>query len=302
MKYKPNKNNTCAVIVAYHPDNEFPERVERISKQVGKVIVVDNGSSENCVVMLNKLSEDKKVDLILNNKNLGVATALNIGLRFAINLDKGFSWCLTMDQDTIVYPELLEVLISAYTHCPFRRDVAIVGSNYEEWTTGRILFNADTDGQKWAEVDHLPTSGCLTSIEVYKSVGGFRDDFFIDYVDTEFCIRIKENGYRIIIAPKVCMRHPLGYYRKNKLYKILCGRSMVSNYPPVRHYYWSRNGMVLAREYTWRETRWAIGQIYYILIKRSLAVILFEDEKLSKIRNIFLGFFHSLLKIFPKQE
>ena len=36
-------------------------------------------------------------EIILNKENLGIATALNIGVRKA--LENGYEWILTMDQD-----------------------------------------------------------------------------------------------------------------------------------------------------------------------------------------------------------
>jgi rhamnosyltransferase len=295
----PKASNIVAVIVTYHPDEDFHIRVKEILRQVDTVIIVDNNSTPECQSRLKNISNYYNMHLLVNTENLGVAKALNLGMDYAIGNVKNAAWCLTFDQDTLIYSNLVSNQIKAYSECPFRDQVGIIGSNYQEWTTDKILFDNKNENNSWAEVSHLPTSGCLTSLEIYKNVGGFRGNFFIDYVDTEFCLRLKYHGYRLLIVPDVCMKHPLGYYKKNSLYKILCGRSMVSNYPPFRHYYWSRNGIIVAKEYFWRETRWAVGQLYYIIFKRLLSVILFEDQKLKKIRNIFLGICHSFLKRFP---
>ena len=39
---EPTKENTCAIIVIYYPDDRFGERLERINEQFSKTIVVDN--------------------------------------------------------------------------------------------------------------------------------------------------------------------------------------------------------------------------------------------------------------------
>jgi rhamnosyltransferase len=148
--------------------------------------------------------------------------------------------------------------------------------------------------------DFLPTSGCLTSISIFKRVGSFRDDLFIDFVDVEYCMRLKESGYRVIISPKVGMQHPLGYYRSDKLYNFLRGRSMVTNYPPLRHYYWTRNGIVLSKEYFWRSMKWSLNQIYYLLVRRPVTVLLFEENKLLKARYILLGIYHAFFPLGTK--
>ena len=299
---EPNMQNICAIVITYHPDIELYDRIERIASQVNKVIIVANGSSEENILMLKKISSELGVHLILNQNNLGIATALNIGFDFAYKSDYLFDWCLTMDQDTILYPQMVQNLIIAYNDCPFRTELGIIGSNYEEYNTGRILYENKNDKKSWAEVEHLPTSGCLTSVPVYKFLGRFRDNLFIDYVDTEYCMRLKQNGFRVIISPKVNMRHPLGNYKHDKLYKFLTGSDMITNYPPIRHYYWTRNGVTIAREYFWKNMKWSIKELYYLLIRRVAIVILFEDLKIKKIKKIVLAVFHACINRHSKLE
>ena len=62
----PNMQNICAIVITYHPDTELYDRIERIASQVNKVIIVDNGSSEKNILILNKISTELGVHLILN--------------------------------------------------------------------------------------------------------------------------------------------------------------------------------------------------------------------------------------------
>lgn len=48
--------DVCAVVVTYFPDRNFPERISKIAEQVGKVIIVENGSNIETIKVLNKLS------------------------------------------------------------------------------------------------------------------------------------------------------------------------------------------------------------------------------------------------------
>ena len=108
-------------------------------------------------------------------------------------------------------------------------------------------------------------------------------------------MRLKENGFRVIISPRVNMRHPLGNYKYNKLYKILTGKDMITNYPPIRHYYWTRNGITISRERFWKNMKWSINELYYLLIRRVGIVILFEDLKIKKLKVIILAVFHACI-------
>ena len=292
---KPEKNNICAIIVTYHPDEEFPKRLKNVMNQVDKVIIVDNHSSSACLCMLEKISSDPRVNLIINKENLGVATALNQGVKHLTNYSESYSWFLSLDQDTLLFPFMLQNLISAFNECPFNHQVGIIGSNYQEWTTGKILFNSQQENQIWAEVENLPTSGCLTSMKIFQHVGNFRDDFFIDYVDTDYCLRLRDKGYRVIISPQVGMKHPLGYYKPNKCYNFLFKKSMVTNYPPIRHYYWTRNGLTLVGERLSKNLKWSLREVYYLLIRRLVTVLLFEDKKIIKIKYIIIAIFDASL-------
>lgn len=289
----PRPDNICAIVITYHPDKGLFERIRQINQQVDRVVIVDNNSSAASLSMIEKISKELGVHLILNDTNFGVATALNIGVHYVIDCGGGYDWFLTLDQDTLPYPSMIQNLIAAYNECPNKNMVGIIGSNYQEKTTGQILFHGGREGEVWAEVENLPTSGSLTSIAAFQEVGGFRDDLFIDYVDTEYCIRLRQMGYIVIISPEICMLHPLGYYKPDKLYKFLCGRLMVTNYPALRHYYWTRNGIILVREQFWGNMKWSIKEIYYLIIRRPLTVLLFEDDKIIKMKNICLGIYHA---------
>lgn len=294
-KVKPNRNNILGVIVTYHPDMELHKRVEKIRHQIDKLLIIDNKSSPDCVLMIQKISTDLDVDLILNESNLGIAEALNQGLKYAEIFGERYSWVLTLDQDTSCYPSLVQNLIMAYEDCPFRNEVGIIGTNYQEKTTGRILHKKTQAKENWEEVQNLPTSGCILSIAAFSKVGDFRSDLFIDQVDTEYCMRLRYEGYRVLISLKIGMIHPLGYYRVSKLHKWMRGSTMITNYPPVRHYYWTRNGVTLIKENFLRDVRWSLNQAYYLFFRRIITVLLFEDQKIIKLGNIVLGIWHAIL-------
>jgi rhamnosyltransferase len=292
---KPSRNSICAVIITYHPDTGLRERIEQIRPQVDKLLIVDNNSAPDCVAMIQRISKDLDVDVIENESNLGVAEALNQGFKYAERFGSRYSWVLTLDQDTYCYSTLIEQLVSAYEDCPFRDEVGIIGTNYQEKTTERILHKNTQADDSWEEVKNLPTSGCITTLAAFSKVGDFRSDFFIDYVDTEYCMRLRNKGYRVLISPRIGMIHPLGYYRSSKLHKLLRGSSMITNYPPLRHYYWTRNGVILILENLWRDINWSLNEAYYLFFRRIITMLLFEDKKLIKIGNICLGVWHALI-------
>ena len=109
MSFKqPHKNNICAVIVTYHPDKDLPQRVSKISPQVDCVILVDNNSNPEAQKMLHDLAQQEQIVLIKNEKNLGIATALNRGVTWA--KEHAYKWFLTFDQDTTAESFMVDTL------------------------------------------------------------------------------------------------------------------------------------------------------------------------------------------------
>lgn len=300
--FKPSVNNVLAVVITFNPDNNLINRLKKIKPQVKDLLIIDNKSDNECVKMIQKISKELKIPLIENHINLGVAEALNQGFEYAKTFDEKYSWVLSLDQDTFCFSELIDQLTLAYENCPFKNEIGILGSNYEEMTTGKILHKSRNNHKSWDEVKNLPTSGSLTSLEAFSNVGNFRTDFFIDYVDTEYCIRLRRKGYRILICPKVCMIHPLGYYRESFLHNILFKNKSVTNYPPFRHYYWTRNGLRLILENLSNNFIWSLKEFNYLFFKRTLTVLIFEDKKIIKLGNIFLGIWHVIRHKHGKKE
>lgn len=292
IQYAPTAQNICAIIVTYHPDTNFLERVKRVNLQVDKVIIIDNHSSESCLQMIRKLSTETGAHLILNEENLGVATALNQGVRYAI--DHGYTWVLTMDQDTLAYPTMVQNLITAYNDCPFREKVGLVGSSFREGNTGKNMPCGKENGNRsWLEARGVITSGSLMAVPIFERVGPFREDFFIDLIDIEYCIRLRLAKYKVIITPRVSMQHSIG--NPSEIRKFSKKTTMPLNYPPFRSYYITRNTLLLAWKFDfWKEPRWALGRLRF-LIKYWLMTVLYEDKKLTKIKYIGLGIMHALI-------
>ena len=98
----------AAIIVSYNPDSNLFDSINLLLNQVEKVIIVDNGSKEKYVKYIKSINEDK-IEIILNKENLGIATALNIGVRKA--LENGYEWILTMDQDSKASPDMVKKML-----------------------------------------------------------------------------------------------------------------------------------------------------------------------------------------------
>src|SRR5256885_11781923 len=95
----------CAIVITRDPDDGFAERLRILATQVSLTVVVDNGSSHEKRPMIRSAASSVEAELIQNEANMGIAAALNRGIRVAEA--RGFRWALTMDQDTEANHELV---------------------------------------------------------------------------------------------------------------------------------------------------------------------------------------------------
>lgn len=277
--------SVCAVLVTYHPDADFPARLARVVPQVGATVVVDNGSSELALGMLrHAVGAAAATTLIGNSENLGIARALNIGVRHA--QAQGYSWVLLLDQDSLVDTDMVERLLSIQATCLADR-VAAIGSRYRD-TRGQSVepIRLTAKGELWEEVESVITSGCLLSLRAYGIVGPFRDDFFIDYVDAEFCFRARTAGFRVIETLAPLMSHTVGAPTSHTVFG---SKTWTTNHSAERRYYIARNNTVMLREYAgFGRGHWLWKSLTrtFRLTKR---IAFFETDKISKIVAAWQG-------------
>jgi rhamnosyltransferase len=288
VEVPPTTETICAVYVTYHPDAKFPERVARVMRQVAHIVIVDNLSNKEAVRMLRALCEAGHSELIENKENLGVATALNQGARRAI--ERGYAWVLMLDQDSWPDTDAVGTLSEIYATHPDREKVKIIGSNYRRPVTGHSVVGGEDTTSGFIETAAVITSCSMMSLKAFEEVGPFRDDFFIDQVDDEYCLRLRSYGHKVLLSCKPLMVHSLGNATSHK---ILWKRPICTHHSPLRRYYITRNRLVLYRMYACKELFWARRSIRAILIE-TILIILYEDQKLQKLMAMLLGIWHAL--------
>jgi rhamnosyltransferase len=293
MTAGPEKQNTCAVVVTFHPDADLFHRMERVVKQAGQTVIVDNGSPVLCVERVKEIADKLAVHLILNASNQGIACALNAGVRWAAS--QGYQWVLTLDQDTAIAPDMIIALADVFRWYPAQQWLAVIGSNYRDKVDGRLLCDEMIGPRPHAapgkEMVAVLTSGSLVSVDAFQAIGGFRDEFFIDCVDFEYCLRARAHGFHVAITSKPVMQHGIGHLTYHQL---LWTRVGTSNHSPVRQYFMTRNTLILARDYIGKEPRWILKYLW-AWVRSIVRVLLFEEQRIPKAKNIARGCIDGLL-------
>ena len=269
------KDSVCAIVVAFFPDNDFDRRIRDLLPQVARVVIVDNTPVEfNPSSPEKVLFDNAQVHLIENRANVGLSAALNQGLEYA--LKESYPWILTLDQDTQCYRDMVATLLEISVSNNF--GPAVIGGNYlDPRNTGS--FVPIKGSEKFLEQKTVITSGCLVSAEIAAAIGGFREDFFIDQVDHEFCLRMRAHGHKVVISRKPVMNHSVG--RPGGARLPLLG--VLPNHPPLRKYYIARNTVVTVADYWRHEPVWCLRRLVRLLLGLGLMAVL-EEQRLTKIR------------------
>jgi rhamnosyltransferase len=276
--------DVCAITVAYHPDAKFAMRSERILRAVGALVIVDNGSSDTELTMLRDLATNPLITLISNIDNVGIARALNIGIEHAITL--GFKRALLLDQDSCIDDDMVQTLIAVAAAYPDRDRLAVIGSGYRDVKSPLQEQKDEIAGDKWEEVESVITSGSLIPLKVHAAVGGFREEFFIDHVDTEYCFRARAKGYRVIRTRKPIMAHSIGAISRHE---VLWMKKWTFNHTADRRYYFARNDTVMLREFGhYKFGLWALKS-FGRCVRLCKRIVLYEEMKTRKIVAVAQG-------------
>ncbi len=147
----------------------------------------------------------------------------------------------------------------------------------------RAKVPAGADGE-FLEQRTVITSGSLIDAVFARAIGGFREDYFIDQLDHEFCLRARSCGGWVVITRKPVMEHSVG--EAGGAWIPFLGR--LPNHPPLRKYYIARNSVVTIAEYWRREPDWCLRRLVRLLMG-ALSMLFLEKHGYSKIRAFACG-------------
>lgn len=268
-------NKCCAGIVTFQPNlNRLKDNINSLSRQFKNIYIVDNHSS-NYSELGELVSLYADIILIGNEDNCGIAKALNQLMEAARN--DGYDWLITMDQDTVL-PFNLKDSFSKYMDnstvgiiCP-----AVDYEGLNKTTLGDDIFEY---------VTACMTSASLTRIAAWEKVGGYREDYFIDFVDNEFCMKLRINGYKILRDNECVMSHQLGDTQTKKILGII--PITFSNHSPLRIYYMTRNNYSFIREY---KMYLPVLKEYIKLLYIVLSNLIWSDNKAEVLKLVIKGY------------
>jgi rhamnosyltransferase len=293
-----------AVIVTFNPDLEILDRLMRVLlPQIAGGIIVDNGSMVDVRGWYER-SGHSNLKLHEVDENIGIAGAQNIGLEAAKLTRPAF--VLLMDQDSQPAADMVAQLRRSALHLMSKGvSLAAVGPRYvDERRTNTTPFTRVKgvrieklqcqEPDSIVDVDYVIASGCLMPMDVVNIVGGMREEMFIDYVDIEWGLRAKRQGYRSFGVCGATMVHTLGDPPMRFLGK------QYTSHSPLRHYYRFRNAVWLYKRAD-MPLQWKIADGIRLILKFFFYSLL-AKSRLSHFKMMSVGMLHGLISRMGKCE
>lgn len=184
-----------------------------------RVLVVDNGSTDGTVAAIRRLYPE--VGVLENGENLGFAEGNNAGIRHALAGDADY--VMLLNNDTTVDRDMLTVLIGVAEADP---SIGVVGpaiyyhdhpdtiwsaGNAIDWRGGALqrVHADERDIQIEAPYESDYVTGCALCMkrEVMERIDLIDGRYFIYFEETDWCLRARAQGYRVVVVPRARMWH-----------------------------------------------------------------------------------------------
>ena len=287
--------SSCAIVVSYNPDIEVLLSLLRQIGAQSDFLLVDNNSiniqafESECTAIAGCIGIEKL------SENSGLASAINLGLRRAMQLKYRFA--LLFDQDSELGEAFFSNMYSAWLEAQQLSGsmVAAIGPRIENPENGRcmpfkrfdrLFARSDSKpvpGGSLYHTDFLISSGSFLPLENLPDIGLMKDDYFIDNIDLEWCFRAHSKGYALYGTSRAILHHRIGEASTN----LLVRQGVLVKHSPLRSYYSTRHRINLySKSYAPRQ--WKIRDFFRFLLKCSWLLI-FSADRAAYWKNIRRG-------------
>ena len=221
-----------AVVVACWSASTIEDCLSRLlaATHVVEVVVIDNGSGDNTVEIVEHMSmNEPRLALQRNPDNPGFAVACNQGAK-----DCAQSWLAFVNPDCLVEPDTFARLLAHAESTPATESVSnpgVLGCEQIDANGARdpavrrrdvslraLLFargrrdaiEIPSDGSALQRVDAISGALMLLPSVVFDVVGGFDEAYRLHAEDLDLCRRVRAAGHAVAVANAVVVTHLRG--------------------------------------------------------------------------------------------
>jgi rhamnosyltransferase len=291
--------------VTYHPDIKLLTRQLENLPPDSSLVIVDNASNKDELQQLEQFVYTRpRTWLIRNETNRGLATALNQAATYAFDHIPESRYLLLLDQDSVPQSGAVEELLRTYVYMQSNdARIACIGPRLDDASTGLQHGFHCTKGGRWVRayptsLDRKPIactnlngSGTLMRADIFQTLGGLEESFFIDHVDTEWSFRALAKGYFLYGIPWIAFEHSMG---ERGLRFWLCGWRVWPQRSAKRHYFLFRNALWLMRRsyvpFVWKF--WAAVKLILTLAVHAIT----DPKRGEQVRCMISGLHDGLIR------
>lgn len=274
-----------AIILNWNKDDLTLDTLASLREQIYprlQTLVLDNGSDNQQEALARIRAAFPQVRTLASKRNLGFAGGCNVGMRAALEL--GADYLLLLNNDVLLQPDAIAELVAALqadTGAGAAGPLIYYASEPERvWfgggkvrMGGRVLPEHGEgagihSGSPTMESEWLPGTAVLVRREAVARAGMMNASYFLYWEDVEWCFRLRNAGYRLLLVPRSIIYHKVN--------------ATSGDLPLTIVYYWERNRLrFIERWGTWRSRITAWGKIVW----RSVAWrIKLPDDPQAKVK------------------
>jgi rhamnosyltransferase len=262
----------CAGITLFYPTKNELESILNYIQVFEKIYVYDNTDNiEKQKTNSTYFTNNNKFEYFSYCENFGLSVALNKMCKNSII--NSFDYICLFDQDSIINNTSLSNMIS-YISSTKDSSVGIYTPEIIYSSQSEMVVNKNSLKIEGLKVKWAITSGSFLNLDIFKLTEGFDKNYFIDRLDYDYCVQLRDLGYKIIQIKNTFLFQQLGHENRFMGFKI-------SEHSALRHYYVFRN-----RLYFYLDKRFSFLNILIIIVLSigHLFTIIIESDSISKFK------------------
>jgi len=278
--------NICSLVTVYKPNiDKLKRNIETMLQYSDFVYLLFNSP------VIQELEFDERIKSIDNNRNIGISKAINIGINVVAGV--GFRYAMLFDQDSSLTRKNFEKLFLEMQEEEKKQKVACIGPSLKVRNNNIPIYNwtkkkTTTIAKNVVSVNNIITSGMLINIQNFMDIGGFDEDFPVDFCDFVFCWKALYKGYCVLQSEDAYIVHEVGNYGMK-----IIGRT-IHFHAPYRNYFLVRDTLNICFK-TKEMPLLARFHFSFFLPLRMLLYLSLLDEKFKRLKMYWLGFWDFIM-------
>jgi rhamnosyltransferase len=275
------------IFVLYQPTGDFLSNLAKARAACPNVVVIDN--SPDADLRLHERLREQDMHVIFNRNQGGLAGAYNKGAE--VLLARRCDLIFLLDQDSDIDASFFDRMMQAAAG--LGAGTFLIGPKIYEIQLQRCMpvippgkrfpkpFRIDDQATGLFPTLCIISSGSAISAAAYRKLGGFREDYFIEYIDVEYSLRASSRNVPVYMNAAATLRQTNGRIERH-------GKLFTTNHAAWRRYYIARNAVHCLHLYrSYWGLHWFSG---LMAIHQAMCVLLFDSQKLKKLTAIACGY------------